>query len=445
MKQLVKYFQFIVHQEDQSEQARQNLCSINNFHPKELYDYLQKSNLSSSSDYQGQLFLSHKSFLSRILPKRNHQLRNDVLNRQLDNAFSSIQYNVLKKYWLIKDIQRQVFPLVDSFKELDTQNQGFLTYKKFIAYELSNDQVDTLFMLMDKTKDEKINQEEFNKLFLKNSEQDTLDQSFIREDEKLIESTIQMDAPSFRDSNIAQSQEEIRIISKFEDMERQETQQSFYKTNSSISQSSFTVKNIIFKHHEQNCLVRLLKDIILFSRQVQDIKISLVLQKDVSLESLLEMFGRQLDLSNFHGITTQLGIQYDQKLDQIFDHFDQGYKGYLDEDDLYMLLLPQTSDFNLLLQNREQQQLSQQTIQIIRKLLMQYLRFFEDIHRSINYNKFNTLQAFYFLSQGDHIIKPDHIKYFLNMQHVKITKLELQLIMDYFGQNISLENFQILL
>ncbi|CAD8195550.1 unnamed protein product [Paramecium octaurelia] len=187
------------------------------------------------------------------------------------------------------------------------------------------------------------------------------------------------------------------------------------------------------KPQEQLNLVAVMKEFIIFERQIVDLKNLMLITQDISWEAISKIIGTKLNFQEFLALLKK--FKHDCNVEvakRLFSSYDKQEKGYLDEQDLKLMILPN----QLLTQNIND--IGEIKIELLSKLFQVILEVQLKQLKCLKNYKFNAELAFRFLSQGRLTVNQNHVKMFLKTNGIQCTNNELMLLHPF---DLSLQQF----
>ncbi|CAK58877.1 unnamed protein product (macronuclear) [Paramecium tetraurelia] len=187
------------------------------------------------------------------------------------------------------------------------------------------------------------------------------------------------------------------------------------------------------KPQEQLNLVAVMKEFIIFERQIVDLKNLMLITQDISWEAISKLIGTKLNFQEFLGLLKK--FKHDCNVEvakRLFSCYDKEEKGFLDESDLKLMILPNS----LITQNINDT--GEIKIEVLSKLFQVILEVQLKQLKCLRNYKFNAELAFRFLSQGRLTVNQNHVKMFLKTNGIQCTNNELMLLHPF---DLSLQQF----
>ncbi|CAD8071032.1 unnamed protein product [Paramecium sonneborni] len=194
-------------------------------------------------------------------------------------------------------------------------------------------------------------------------------------------------------------------------------------------------RDIIFrlKPQEQLNLAAAMKEFIIYERQMVDLKNQILIAQDVNWAAISKLIGSKLNFKEFLSMLKKLKLECNNEVaKRLFSCYDKSDKGFLDEEDLKLMILPISIDIDKINQNGEIK------IEVLSRLFQGILEVQLKQLKCLSYYKFNAELAFKLLSQGRLTVNQNHVKQFLKANGIQCTFNELRQLHPF---DLNLQQF----
>ncbi|CAD8189252.1 unnamed protein product [Paramecium pentaurelia] len=167
-------------------------------------------------------------------------------------------------------------------------------------------------------------------------------------------------------------------------------------------------------------LAAVMKEFIILERQIVDLKNLMLITQDISWEAISKLIGTKLNFQDFLGVLKK--FKHDCNIEvakRLFSCYDKQEKGYLDDQDLKLMILPISLD------TQNINQIGDIKIEVLSKIFKVILEVQLKQLKCLSHYKFNPELAFRFLSQGRLTVNQNHVKMFLKTHGIQCTNNEL--------------------